>query len=548
MASKINKAFEKIKECIEKNDDFCLDAGAGSGKTHTLVSTINYLKNLNADVKIVCITYTNNAKNEILSRLNDTNNVIVSTIHDFIWKNICKFQKQLRLEVNKYIAEKIEKYEEEKNETKLEKYRNADLTLPITYRDYESLSNGIISHNTLLKIFNSFLSNEQYCNILFSSFNYIFIDEYQDTNQTIFYDLLNAFQKYKEKSNDILIGLFGDTMQNIYEDGIGEIQGQFKDKFEYIQKEENYRSCSEIINLNNKLRTDLTQICKNNDIEKGEIKFVYNISEDKYLKKCNQYNDFEKMHLVHKLIAEEVGFSKVFNVYKQKYGNKTSEIIKNAEERFLRYICNEIMPSIYEIKNSKANKIIRNINKKYIDFNILNDTKEQLNKVINEMPENSIEKFLEKLFSLDIFLRSNYLDLCKSYDESDDVDFLHSVIDIKAIEFYNYYLQYSEKTLLQTMHGTKGNEFNHVIININEITPWNKYNFPKLLKNQPMKDTVKIRTEKLLYVTCTRAKKSLIINYIVEEDSSKTEPAIALMKKNVKRIWEDKIDFEVHDQ
>ena len=39
MVSEINTALEEIKLCIEANEDFCLDAGAGSGKTHTLVFT-----------------------------------------------------------------------------------------------------------------------------------------------------------------------------------------------------------------------------------------------------------------------------------------------------------------------------------------------------------------------------------------------------------------------------------------------------------------------------------------------------------------------------
>ena len=428
----------------------------------------------------------------------------------------------------------------------MEKYRNADLTLPITYRDYESLANGVISHDTLLDIFNSFLTNTQYCNVLFSSFNYIFIDEYQDTHKIIFYEFLRVFQEYKENSNNILMGLFGDTMQNIYHTGIGEIQDEFKEKFKYIKKEENYRSCREIIELNNSLRTDLIQVCKNNAVEKNEIKFIYNMSKDKYLKQCAQYNNFEKLHLTHRYIADEVGFANIFNVYNQRYGNNTSNIIKNAEERFLRYICNEIMPSIHEIKNNISSTIIKNINRNYINFEILNDIKEQLYKVITEMAEISIQSFLEKLFSLDIFSNSNYLKLCKSYEASDDVDFLSMITEIKAVEFYNYYLQYSEETLLQTMHGTKGNEFNHVIININENTTWNWYNFSKLFKNQTMRDTVKIRTEKLLYVSCTRAQKSLIINYIVEENESKSEDAILLMKTNVERIWGDKIDFVVY--
>lgn len=95
--------------------------------------------------------------------------------------------------------------------------------------------------------------------------------------------------------------------------------------------------------------------------------------------------------------------------------------------------------------------------------------------------------FLERIFALDIFSNLNYLKLCKSYEESDDMDFLSLISEIKAIELYNYYLQYSEETLLQTMHGTKGNEFAHVIVNINENTTWNWYNFSKLFKNQIMK-------------------------------------------------------------
>lgn len=137
--------------------------------------------------------------------------------------------------------------------------------------------------------------------------------------------------------------------------------------------------------------------------------------------------------------------------------------------------------------------------------------------------------------------------MCKSYEESDDKDFFNSIREIPAIEFYNYYLQYSEYTLLQTMHGTKGNEFNHVLININEKSTWNWYNFSKFLKNESMRKTVEIRTKKLLYVSCTRAQKSLVINYIVEEDNSKSKAAISVMKSNIERIWGDNIEFVVYE-
>ena len=57
MASEINKALEEIKDCIEKKENFCLDAGAGSGKTHTLVSTINYLKITKPESKIIFLPF-----------------------------------------------------------------------------------------------------------------------------------------------------------------------------------------------------------------------------------------------------------------------------------------------------------------------------------------------------------------------------------------------------------------------------------------------------------------------------------------------------------
>ena len=36
-------AFEQIIKHIEENKSFVLEAGAGSGKTYTLIQTLNYL-------------------------------------------------------------------------------------------------------------------------------------------------------------------------------------------------------------------------------------------------------------------------------------------------------------------------------------------------------------------------------------------------------------------------------------------------------------------------------------------------------------------------
>ena len=82
---------EQVIDCLEHNKSFVVDAGAGSGKTHTLVEALTYLLEKRSDdylsrgQQIVCITYTNVAVGEIESRINSDPLVRVSTIHDFLW-------------------------------------------------------------------------------------------------------------------------------------------------------------------------------------------------------------------------------------------------------------------------------------------------------------------------------------------------------------------------------------------------------------------------------------------------------------------------------
>src|SRR5690625_899930 len=87
---------------------FKVMAGPGAGKTYFLVENIKNIIKTSPRIKkfskrkLLCITYTNTAVNEIKQRLRDyEGNVEVSTIHGFIIKyiiepNQCKFRKSLR--------------------------------------------------------------------------------------------------------------------------------------------------------------------------------------------------------------------------------------------------------------------------------------------------------------------------------------------------------------------------------------------------------------------------------------------------------------------
>ena len=93
-------------KCIEKGVNFILEGGAGSGKTYSLISLIETLIIKSSEIKIVCITYTNNAVAEIKSRI-DNENLWVSTIHEFIWHVIKKYQKEIKNELVLLINDEI---------------------------------------------------------------------------------------------------------------------------------------------------------------------------------------------------------------------------------------------------------------------------------------------------------------------------------------------------------------------------------------------------------------------------------------------------------
>lgn len=97
---------KEINGCLDSFESFCFDAGAGAGKTYALQKSIEHIlktegENLKLrNQKILCITYTNAAKNEILNRLGKNSSILVSTIHEFLWGFI-SLQQELLTEEHK---------------------------------------------------------------------------------------------------------------------------------------------------------------------------------------------------------------------------------------------------------------------------------------------------------------------------------------------------------------------------------------------------------------------------------------------------------------
>lgn len=118
------KIQEQINKCIDNSESFCFDAGAGAGKTYALVKSIEHIlqdqdkRRLLKDrsQKILCITYTNAAKDEILDRIGYNSEIKISTIHDFLWDFISIQQILLIHEHRKKLKDEQIKAEEQEEQ------------------------------------------------------------------------------------------------------------------------------------------------------------------------------------------------------------------------------------------------------------------------------------------------------------------------------------------------------------------------------------------------------------------------------------------------
>ena len=341
---------QEIFQCIDSKRNFLLSGGAGSGKTYSLVQVIRQVIAENPTAKVACMTYTNAAVKEIEERVNH-NNLDVSTIHDFLWDNIKHFQKELKAAIIALANDEDTKLSIDEGGTIPENYFDG-LEKGIQYKEYLKLKEGIISHDELLLVANHlFDKHPKLSTIVKDKYQFIFIDEYQDTNTAVVDVFLNHFRKSEKKN---LVGFFGDAMQSIYDDGIGNLdqyKGDAADTVKEVKKAQNRRSPSRIIDLANRLRTDgITQEPSNDvkapnmtdgQVKEGNILFIHSTNGDvsaikQYLTENHGWNfdnaeETKELNLTHNLIADKAGFRTLMDIYDK-------DLILSYRDRVKKYL------------------------------------------------------------------------------------------------------------------------------------------------------------------------------------------------------------------
>lgn len=532
MARKVIPHVEKIKNCIDEHKDFVVNGGAGSGKTFTLVESLKYIYDKNPLAKVACITYTNVAVKEIQERV-PYENLYVSTIHEFVWDII----KNYKNNIIGAIIDLVDKEKEEPgsgfryngdNEINIETYKPYD----IEYKDYLKIDEGIISHDEVLKLgCYLFQKYPLISRILGDKFDFIFVDEYQDTSELIIKLLLDIFRK---NTNHSVIGFFGDPMQSIYGDGIGNLREYIdvKKQLEEIEIHGNRRCSETVINVLNQIRSDIEQKPENNNAQ-GSVKFLYsygNADIDEVKKKdvFKQWNfldseNTKELYLTHRLIARRYNFETLFSLYPN-----SDRLIGDNPDKLAKHLL-KLQEILYLYISRKYSEFIDKT-----DFSIFyHKDKEKLYETmlkISDMRDGTIRDVLDFADKGGICKIDDSL---KTY-AADNVELYDNVMNVSYKEIINLYNYRSKFSPYSTQHGIKGAEFDNVFVVLDNGN-WNNYNFEQLLgtiRNQTTYD----RTHKLFYVCCSRAKKNLIIYCPNFKDSMMNKTIVWFGKENIEEV------------
>jgi DNA helicase-2/ATP-dependent DNA helicase PcrA len=280
------------------NGPLLVIAGAGTGKTRTIIYRVAYLlENEIPPEKILLLTFTRKASNEMINRvstlLNDINcgNIMAGTFHSFANYALRRYYKILNILPNFTIVDTTDSEDildlirqelkmEKKNkafprksriQTIISKARNCNLDIgKVIENEYKGLNgftedievifqayteykkaNNIFDYDDLLEFLRDSLKN----NLLFreriqESFRYIMVDEFQDTNivQKEIIDLIA--EKYKN------VMVVGDDSQSIYAFRGADVENILRFPETYpdcrvIKIEQNYRSKQDILNFSN---------------------------------------------------------------------------------------------------------------------------------------------------------------------------------------------------------------------------------------------------------------------------------------------------------
>lgn len=588
---------EEIQRCFSKEDPKCffVFAGAGSGKTRSLIKTLTFLDEIVGDwlltnrKQIAVITYTNAACDEISRRLHYKSIFSVSTIHSFLWELIKNYQSDIKdwviNAINLEIAELKEKQRKSKagktSEKRVEEIRKKEerLSKISTIKRFTYNPNGdnvgydSLNHNEVVKMGSEFICSEDTMqNILISQYPILLIDESQDTKKELVDALFAVCEKHKGK---FIVGMFGDTMQRIYQDGKENLSRCIPDDWVKPKKIMNHRSASRIVALANAIRltVDTQQQRPRSDAEVGNVRlFIVSSVANKELTEQrvaeimseetgdDEWRDSKQIKsliLEHHMAASRFGFLELYASLNEVFSFGTA--LRDGSIPELSFLSKVISPLVQAYKSDNDFEVLKIVKeysplmdkKQWLQLEdqteVLKKVENSVNKLMDLWKDNSIPTCLDILHSIHetgLFKMNERVDYILSdpaEGESVEIAALRKALSVSFTTLEKYFAYVSDNTRFATHQGVKGLEFPRVMVIMDDAEAKGfLFSYEKLFGAKPKtendikneregKDTSMARTSRLFYVACTRAQKSLAI--IAYTQDSKAVKATA-MKNN----------------
>lgn len=373
----VSKADVEVQQCLETGRSFALIAGAGSGKTTSLLDALAEIRAKSGAVlrqngqRIACITYTKRAVAVIQSRLGFDDLYAISTLHSFLWSELGRFQHDIReaLRVSRVPAVIAATREKDNGgqskQARRARERASELEKQLAelegvkefaYDDapYSNYGEGRLSHDDIVAIASyCFAEKPTFRRLVGLRFPYIFVDEAQDT----FDGIVSGLNLTCAGIGLPLVGYFGDPWQQIY-DGRARDFGPPPDGAT-ITKTENFRCSTSVIDFLNAFRTDLKQYpAGENSGRTGSVTFRLIGAEkpalprnrysdeqserafaklDKCLKEWDwqSVGDVKQLFLVRQMIARRLGFPALNHLFNGDFASARAQEEYESGEHFL---------------------------------------------------------------------------------------------------------------------------------------------------------------------------------------------------------------------
>lgn len=539
---------------IRSGKNFIFEAGPGSGKTTSLIQTLREILDEPGNIintqkqKIACITFTNVAADEITARLDDDSNIVhVSTIHSFLWNQVSHYQSELR--------DAITSINNDPSRTKKKFISNLDLNnVEIRYVDgYADLTKGAISHDDVLEIaYHMFKHHPVLGHVTRCRYPIIFLDEYQDT-QPIVIDTLKYILSLKPTDNyrfsQFLVGLFGDSMQSIYNSGIG-IVNPADLNAATITKTDNYRSTDAIVNLINAVRanskevTPVTQIARRTDQPSSSTCSLYYTTDNVEVTHSTLESisthfgwtlgvDTKILELTHSAISRTAGWKDLHSAIQDR-GRYALEDFRKGDDIFSSTF--SFLTRLYRAWSSndgfEALNILRFHSPGSLKERTLFGSSNEMqhwSSLLNEfttrcasrdLTQCSISSILHFVWDNEIckqdFRVAQYLERTDFEDEKYEArrdNFIHALESIPFSELLKFFEYLNKTSPFSTEHGTKGAEYDNVILIIDDDTWKQQYRVSTLFGSNDHIDARIERTRRLFYVAISRARNNLVVVY-----------------------------------